>query len=260
MNCHNFQERLAALRQGELGEAERAELERHARECSDCQLLLAVQQHLSSPTGEELEAEVPAAYVSGMWDRVAGSLGLESKAPGRFGGGWPGQRFLMPALAAAVVILIFVSGVMFGQLRQLQQREDRLVHQLELQLWHGEEPRSLSALNPERGPRPGISRRAWQRAVAGRDLNAAQLCTLLEQLPPETVLLSARQLAALRWTHPHWQALYRDRALSGIRTVDGLQAEEILRLLDSLPLDPDATIAGDRLLDLTTDRHARWGL
>jgi len=119
MTCEEFQERLDGRT---ASDEELEELERHASACPDCAVLLAMNRHLRAETLSELEEQVPDSLVDTMWQRVVGEIAARRaerlSLTKRF---WPFQRILVPAMAAAIVLLVFASGFLLGELKSLKQ-------------------------------------------------------------------------------------------------------------------------------------------
>ncbi|HER43412.1 MAG TPA: hypothetical protein ENO08_03025, partial [Candidatus Eisenbacteria bacterium] len=125
--CGRFQDRLDRL-EGALPEGrESRELERHAAECPDCAIMLETCLHLAGPFKEELESKVPAEMADSMWAQV--SSHIADRRP--VGWRWSLSRVIVPALAAAVILLVFWLGMTLGELRYLRGVEERMAAEIE---------------------------------------------------------------------------------------------------------------------------------
>jgi len=111
MDCRNMQTLLTAFHDGELPDADRARAENHLRGCPECGKLLADLARADEAAG------VPDPG-PGYWDRfnvrVAERIDREAEGPGvtvlRPKRGWMREqfRFLVPAVAAAVLVVLVV--------------------------------------------------------------------------------------------------------------------------------------------------------
>ena len=120
----DIQENIDRLAAGTATEAERAALRAHAASCPDCAMLVRIHEHCADLAGEDLDGAMPHDAASGMWRSVR-----ERIEPSRTRMPWY-RRAMTPALAAAVVILVFACGFLLGELRQLRGRENRLIEEL----------------------------------------------------------------------------------------------------------------------------------
>ncbi len=268
VDCRVFEDQLDALVEGSLPEEGLRQLHLHARDCATCALELKVKEHLLRPTLEELEARVPAEMVSSMWPAVRAEVPHRPRAASgsshgppptrtwrrRRGGGeasvrGPSRAWALPTAAAAVAVLLIATGVLFAQLRQVKEDERVLAGQL------AEQSRLLAALDSRTGgivrsgEPPG--RTSWIRALSGQKrVSVAQLEGMLRTVPPRAVLLDTSQVEALldspsSWTPNGWRT-----ALGALAERESLTAGDLLRLLAKAGLDPQATVATSRLIEL----------
>jgi hypothetical protein len=253
--CDAFRDALDALAAGELAPAERERLLGHAQACPDCGTLWRLHRHLAATSAAELEAAVPARLVDGLWRDVAARLpdGRAGAAvwTSRRGPAWRGRSWLAPALAAALVVLTFAAGSLYGELRaserQRRQLADRLLRQEAILAASGPLLRA-----PSRSHGRGFASRLT--AAGGSRLphtmTAAELGEWLGSLPPETVVLAPDRLAAAREGWPVWRGLSRRLGAADVDVDDGLAAAEVIRIIETLNLDPDASISRTALRDL----------
>lgn len=244
-DCELFAEQLDELVGGALTEAEAAERRRHATACADCGMLLAVREHLVETSQGELEARVPDELADSVWPSVQARVAR--RRPGAMRSP-PRRGWLVPALAAASLTLLVGCGYLLMEVGRLRERSDALVRRVEQQ------ERWLTELNtgPDLGPRARTAALAggagWQRMLARRDrISVAELRELLEAVPAELTVLDAGRLRGLRRELPFGTgipAATRDL----LDPEDGLQAGELLRLLDALNLDSSWSLAVSRLL------------
>ena len=246
--CEAFQERLDRLGGKPPTEEEAHDFEQHAASCSDCAIILDAYMHLAGPSNKELEVQVPDEMADAMWHRVA------AKTVDR--GTLPGSRrislfrILVPTLAAAVVVLVFALGFMLGELRHLRGVETRMAAELERR------DETITALQLGRDDTPGLLASERFRSLARRrflqDRDAyrvSELIALLEQLPPGTKLLSAREVDALIGGGRSSLSPYNAQ----LRRVDysnGLDAREAIMLIEILGIDPDELVSRERFATL----------
>jgi hypothetical protein len=228
-------------------------------------MLLRVHEHLALPSLEELEAATPEELVASMWSTVEAEVGpmvegvvKEGKKDGLGGGsaGTPGvHRFpwLVPTLAAASIVLLFSSGFLFSELKRTKARGMELAEQI------GELERGFAGLNERTAAverTAGLAgRNRWVRALS-MDLGRRESVSIewvrqrVGRLPPDTPLFTASEVEALlggvtSWGFPAFRGEVYDRA-----GTDGLSAQELLAVFDSLNLPPELTVPASRLRDL----------
>lgn len=248
-DCDVFQRRLDVLKTGGLAQNERALLESHADACPDCAMLLRLHDHLALPPQEDLEAAVPMEMVSSLRSRLAADLTTRRalKAPERWGRGDRG--WLTPALAAAAVLLLGTVGLFYSEVQKLRDRERTLVERV------AEQQSRLVELEL----RPSIAavgrtarlagRSGWERLLARKGrISVAELSDLLGRLPSGTTVYSRSEFEALSAGAPVWLTRAWRATLAGVEADDGIQVEELMRLLDDLAVDPRRSIPTARLL------------
>ena len=247
--CEVFQEQLDRLGGKPPTDDERKELEGHAAACPDCATILGAYMHLMGPSNEELEAAVPREMTDTMWSRVAAKTIDRGIAPGLrrvslF-------RILVPTLAAAVVVLVFALGFMLGELRHLRGVETRMAAELERR------DETITALQLGRDDTPGLlaSERfrglVRRRFLQDRDAyRVSELIALLEQLPPDTRLLSAREVDALLGGGGGSSLSLYNAQLRRVDYSNGLDAREAIMLIEILGIDPDELVPRERFAAL----------
>lgn len=236
IDCEGFEE-LRERASGAAGDPEAERLLRaHAAECPECAAWLRLHGHTAIGGDEDLEKKVPDDLVRGMWERVSAEIEPPRRRRGVRGGGRLRER-LVPIQAAAIVLLAIGVGALFLQTRELRERERTLAARLE-----AEKSFVLSA---------GAAARDFPfRSVlaAGRieGVTPASLRRTLSALPAGMTLLgpaeTERALARLPIRFGAARALRE-----GLRIDDGLQAFEVIRILDALPYDPNEPIRTGRL-------------
>ena len=284
VDCRVFEDQLDALVEGQLPPEGVRQMRRHAESCPDCAMQLKVQEHLALPSLEELEERVPDEMVASMWDRVRRDAGPELGAgtrsvaeveaaaggqthgrgrerehfrrPGQAGdnGSGPGPfGWLVPTLAAATVALLFATGFLFWEMRQLRAREDVLAQQVveqrrwlaELEVSAGADPVARTAALAGRSP--------WVRALSRQEtISLEGLRSLLRAMPGDRVLLEAERLEAVRRSPaPLTPPLLRE-VLARIQGDDGVRARDLLRALETLDVGPETTVPVSELVDLVS--------
>ena len=271
VDCQVFEDQLDALVMGTLPEEGRRQLRLHAETCPECAMQVRVQEHLVLPSLEELEARVPEALLASMWSRVeekvkeevgAAADGAAASADqGRSSAaGWGGERrgeirprfgWLVPALAAATLILFFSTGFLFHELGRVRDREAILAQQVvEQQRWLAELDVGPSA-DPVARTAALAGRNPWLRALSRQETISVQgLRTLLERMPSDRMVMSRGQLdAAVRSRTLPLPPPLRE-ALRGLEGREGARARDVLRALDEMELSPDLRLPTTDLMRL----------
>lgn len=251
IDCEVFQDQLDRLVKGTLAEDMVAQLRRHADSCADCAALLDLQRRLSVSSRADLEAAVPDEYVTTMWDRVRADIASQGARRGSRGGGRPASRWLVPGLAAASVLLLLVTGLLVRELKRLQAREQVLAQQV------ADHERWLTELDTRTRGGP-IARTAalagsqvWERLLSRREsVSVAELEALLASLPARALVLSVDEWQGLEGTVPFGMRSVWAGATSVVESEDGVQAAELLGLLNALDLEPDRRVSTARILAL----------
>jgi hypothetical protein len=284
VDCQVFGDQLEALVEGTLPEEGRRQLLLHAETCPDCAMELRVHRSLVGPTLEELEARIPEGMVEGMWGRVkegvevaeggrregkrgvAGSPGrggldvVGPRASPRLGSGSPGPlraglragpRWVVPALAAASLVLFFSTGALFLELGRLRDREALLAQQVvEQRRWLAELEAGPSA-DPVARTAALAGKSPWLRALSRQEtISIEGLRRLLERVPGDRMVMTQEQWnAALRSRFPLSPSVLGD-VLARVEGGQGVRAGDLLRALDGLELSPDLTVPTSELMDL----------
>jgi hypothetical protein len=250
-DCEVFQDQLDTLQAGMLSEEGVEQLRNHAAACEDCAMLLRVHEHLATLPLAELEAAVPDELVASVWPRVAAAVAIGKSARLRETRGWQGWSWLVPAMAAATLLLFIGSGLMYRELRESRRRESALLEQIaERERWLAELGLRSSA-DPVTRTAGLAGQATWERALARRrSVSVGELSRMLSRLPATTTILDASQLEALYKSIPFWLAPAVRGAAADVRTEDGLQAGELARLVEALGIDSSRRISTARLLAL----------
>ncbi|MGD2294550.1 MAG: zf-HC2 domain-containing protein [Candidatus Aminicenantes bacterium] len=119
MRCKKFKENIVLDLYAELGEREKAELEKHLTECTACAKDYAYSKNVFQAIQEADTEDIPEPEWGVSWGQI--SSAIQQKAPRRqksfrFAPKW--------AYAAAAVLLVFVLGIVTGQL-WLPQKQDK---------------------------------------------------------------------------------------------------------------------------------------
>ncbi len=251
-DCDVFQQQLDAFKAGRLGKEARASLQGHADSCPECAVLLRLHDHLALPPQEELEAAIPVELLASLRSRLATDLATRRAVTTPT----PQERlqrdWRTPALAAAAVVLLASVGLLYAEVRKLQGRERALIEQVAEQqsrLTEDERRTSVAAVARTAGL-AGSS--AWQRLLARKGrISVAELDDLLARLPSGTTVYSRAEFEALMANAPIWLTSAWRARLAEIETEDGIQSEELLRMLDETAIDPRRSISTARLLALS---------
>lgn len=288
VDCQVFGDQLDGLVRGDLpAEGERL-LRLHAGICPACAMQLRVQEHLAQPSLAELEARVPEELLASLWPRVEGevgggagvvgagvgggdeaggsgdgaALGKGSGRRGKRGSGDPGGsgmgtgagsgfRWLVPALAAAALALLFSTGFLTLELHKLQDQEALLAQQVaEQQRWLSELEVGANA-DPVARTAALAGRNPWLRALGRQESISIQgLRVLLGRMPGDRMIMTQAQLdAALRSRTPLGMPLLRE-VLTGIEGRDGVRVRDLIQALDGLEVGPDVAVPTADLVSL----------
>ena len=246
-DCEIFQERLDLLGGSYPAVDGLEELERLAEGCRDCGTILEAYLHLAGPPAHELETEVPPGMAESMWGNVS-SRTVDRHAGERR---WSIWRILTPALAAAVVLLVFGLGLTLGELRHLHGVEERMTAEIELR------DETIEALRLRGGETPGLfaSERlrglALGRRLAGRnEYRVGDLIALLEQLPRDTQVLSAKEVDAILGRAGRAAYSPYGTRLRGFDYSNGLDAGEAILLIEALGIDSNELIPREQIASL----------
>lgn len=253
-DCDVFQDQLDALRDGALPGTVVEQLHRHAASCPNCAMILRLHEHLASPSPGDLEPVVPDELVASVWPRIQAEIATNEPAGIRELRGWRHWGWLVPALAAATLLLFVSSALLFREVRGLRQREIALAQQI------AEQEQRLAELDVRTSSHAvvrtaGLAGRAvWARALQRRrSVSISELAEMLRALPASTTIFGALELEALNESARFWTASALSDALAEVGTDDGIQAGELLRLLEALDLDPERRIPTARILAIA------WG-
>jgi anti-sigma factor RsiW len=251
IDCDVFQDQLDALDEGTLPDESREQLRLHAASCPECAMLLKMHEHTAAPSRAGLEAVVPDDLLASMLPRVRAAIGDRRAVSARDSRRGRGPGWLVPTMVAATIILALGVGFLFTQLRQLQGREQALARQVvEQQRWLAELDSRMSS-NAVVRTAALAGRTAWERALARRqNVSVAELGDMLRRVPASTTVLSASQLQSLIMGVPSWARAAWNEALSDVDRGDGIQAGELLQLLQALPVNPERTMPTARILGL----------
>ena len=239
----------------DLTEAERRDVGDHLRTCEGCRDWARLRDTLQ-PFVEATAEDVPDILAASVWPQVEARLaapgaGGAQAAPRRrrtvFPAGDPLRRSwwaaprLVPALAAAVVVLVVGAGILAGRVRTLERHERALTAALERRTELIDDLRRQVAADMGAGSTIELAALA-----TGGETTAGDLLRQLEALPPGRDLLTPGQAGLLMRRAA--AALNEDPGrLPRIEIADGLQAGEAVQLLAAFSLDPDQKISRTRL-------------
>lgn len=260
--CDDTQEMLDRLAAGTLGDGELHALRAHARDCPDCAMLVRIHEHCGAAAG----AAVPGEMVDGMWLSISRRIAERSRpttapaAPARPRlARW--RHGLVPGLAAAVFVLAFACGFLFGELRQVRRQGERLAGELAAsrQALDRDRAHGATALQARRaGMLTGLG---WRHAIPERDsYRIGELIAMLEQLPPRMSILPAGEDPAYLGGAMYLRGIGTCTRRERVNMRDGLQAEEAVALARCLRVDPDTRISREELftfIESITGKGAR---
>lgn len=218
-----FHDGLDALARGEAGGDLRDRLTELAAGIPDGPLMLELATGLAADRLDDLAARAPEDLVAETWDRLEAVLPART-SPRRTAARWPSGRAWAGLAAAAAIALVFLSGYLVGEHRQIQAR---LADVLALD---------------SRGPAADIRAGALPALATDRTWTTGELRLLLARLPSRAVLADEAELTRLLLTGPLLKRQPARRLLDEFAATDGLTVGEALRLLDELSPDPDAEL------------------
>ncbi len=219
-----FHDGLDALARGDADAALRERLTALADGVPDGPVMLELARKLADDRLDDLAARAPEPLVAATWDRLEAALPdqVETRRPAvnrRGGRAWAGLAM------AAMIALVFLSGYLVGERRQLQARLDDVLAQ---------DTRRAQSESRWAGVTPVLAgERTW---------TAGELRLLLERLPAQAVLADEEELARLLVTGPSLRRSSVRRLIDEYAASDGLTAGEALRLLGELSPDYDAAL------------------
>lgn len=266
-SCESFEKLLDRQAAGDLTPEETHWLSQHARQCADCAMLLRIRDHLAAPSTEVLAEDLPADADARMWHAVAAQTRTPAAAGRRSAPWWQAanpQRWLAPVFATALLLLLIGNLLLIGELRRIHHREQELASQLaqiENRLPVAGQPAEIATLAGgfTAGRRPGILAAATRGARSRIDvsigrwlpdresLTASELRAELSQIPPRITLLSRYDAELLLEHLAARSPLGIGALLKHVQIEDGLQTEEVLRLLDQLLPDAEQSISREQL-------------
>jgi hypothetical protein len=260
VDCRVFEEQLDGLVAGELTDDGVRNLRAHALECPDCAMLLKVHEHLFLPSLEELATSVPQEHLDSMWSAVA--TGVKWDPIAQRSAGRPKHRlgWIIPALAAASVALLFSTGFLFSELRQSASRETALAERM------GDLEQGLADL----GARTDWIERTGRLASAGRrsarvvdflltgkeSLTVADLQALLDRYPSDMIVLEASRVEDLTTSNTPPPPEFREvlsliaEAHSDRGGHQGVRAGDLKEWLEESDLPPDLVLPKAHILEL----------
>lgn len=240
VDCLVFEDQLDALVRGALSPDGVAQMRAHASGCPTCASLARLEEHLSEPTLEVLEAQVPDVWVASMWTDVQGALrSRRARRSGRRG-------WVAPTLAAAAVALVVLNGLTLRALSRATALSEDLTEQV-----LDQQRRLTEAGAPavSGGGSALVGRSASLRALGGRsDVTVGDLRALLADLPSNAPVIRASRVAAL--TGSRLVPLAWREALTRLRTGGDVTAAELLEVLDDLDIPGGTPVPASRLFDL----------
>jgi hypothetical protein len=213
---------------------------------------LRVHEHLAAQSLSDLEATVPDELLGSVWPRV--QAGIAARDPARRSDPmrWQGWNRLVPVLAAATLLLLVGSGLLYREVRQLHQREMDLVQRIVRQDRRLAELDIRTSMDPVARAARLAGRAVWERALERHNsLSVSELEAMLRNAPTNATLFTASELEVVANSIPVWSATALETALSTIESDDGIQAGELLRLIEALDINPEKRISTSRILAIS---------
>jgi len=259
IDCEAFQDQLDALSEGKLPEAGMEQLRVHAASCAECAVLLRMHEHLAAPPLRDLEAAVPDEVLHSVWSGVENEIAGRRRASSS--ASWLGRawRWPVPVLAAASLVLFVASGLLYREVRQLSEREAVLTRRVTEQDRRLAELDVGTSLDPAARTARLAGRAVWERALSRQSsVSVAELRAVLRAVPANTTLFTTTESQALLGSVGFWGVTAAEAAFTRIDDGDGVQAGELLDLIDALNIDPERRIPTTRILSISR-RAGRLG-
>ncbi|HSG29477.1 MAG TPA: hypothetical protein VLA34_13440 [Candidatus Krumholzibacterium sp.] len=257
IDCERFQDILDATLPG-LPRGDSLDiLEKHARSCAECAMILRVHLDLARTSEEELAGAVPEGLAGGMWEKVTGAISRPGAGPDR---PRDQRRWFGPAVAglsAAVVLLVLVSVFLLAEISRMRTNERSLHARLSSQ------EEKLATLIRERSSASGALNASGNRETGWRlaaffsgGITVAELSDAISGMDPASTLLGPAEFseaAAPGWTMKRTAGPI---VTPGVDLSDGLQAGEALILLRRTGIDPGTRITREKI----TEFGGKYGL
>ncbi len=242
-DCDRFQDILDRGPQEEWTAKDHRWVDEHAQACQLCAQVLKMRRLYPDPPTNEGEDNVPADRLAEIWPRVEQALPAPPDVSGRQRSRSWFAGILRPALAGLAVVLVLTNTMMFAQMQKvlhreeglraaLDQQETRLLSmQTELDARGAEASFAASEAGSEATAR-------WSSFLGSRaDLTVGELRQVLGRLPAQTVILSPRSAQTLRLDLGSGFNPRPVLAAAALSWEDGLQAGELLAVIDVLKLE-----------------------
>jgi hypothetical protein len=230
ISCVEFSDRLAAFALGRSSPAEAAMMREHLGSCVECREIFEIKKTLTADL-PEVPADVERDFLEAVISDVA-----SAKEAGRSRPSWT-RRYLLPAMAAAIFVFVFLTGYLIGEIRHLHREAGQLrgeVTAMETVL----EGRSISAEGSHVGGSV-FGRMAGSFPAYGK-MTVGEARRFLEALPQDTPVLTEEEATRLIAGNS------RIRRLAGHLDKrpweGGLTSGELLLVIVALDLDPETRI------------------
>jgi hypothetical protein len=230
MTCEEFNAGLSDFALDMMSAADAAAMEAHLDKCEGCREIYEIKRALvfdalapEENVPEEVEEDLVHAVISDV--TAAREAGMSRRS-------W-GSRFLMPAMAAAIIIFVFLTGFMLGEIRNLHREAGELreeVAVMETVLTGRTVPGRRSVFGRMTGGIPSSS----------MGLTMGDAAMFLESLPADTPVLSegeAERLIAMNRGLRRLAGYIDERPWEG-----GLTSGELLLVIIALDIDPGTKI------------------
>ena len=230
MTCEEFNERLTEFVIGRSSAAEGAAMQAHMEHCVGCEGIYEIKRSLiidSPAVPDEVERDLVDVVLSDV------AAAREAGRPRR---SWA-SRFIMPAMAAAIVIFVFLTGFMLGEIRSLHREAGELREEVSIM----EAVLAGGAPSPEGAARGrSVFGRMTGGLTATDGMTIGEAARFLETLPENTPVLTeeeAKRLISGNRRLSRFAGQIEERPWEG-----GLTSGELLLVIMALKVDPDTKI------------------
>jgi hypothetical protein len=235
MTCERFSEGLSDFVAGRMSPADAAEMMAHLESCECCREIFAVKRTLYTDAlapavdvPPEVEGELYDSVISGV--AAAGQSGSPRRS-------WI-SRYMVPAMAAAIVIFVFATGFLLGEIRGLRREAGELRGEIAVM----ERVLDGRAVPVERAGRRGsvFGRMTGGLKTGSGEMTISEVSRLLEAIPADTPVLSEKEAERLIASDPRlrrFAGYVKERPWEG-----GLTSGELLLMIIALNIDPETRI------------------
>ncbi len=230
LTCGEFNSRLTEFTLGRMSGEDAAGMQAHLSSCAGCREIMAIKKVLIFDPGDR-EEQVPGDVEKALIDAVISDVAA-AREVGRPGRSWA-SRYLMPAMAAAIVLFVFLTGFMLSEIRNLHREIGELREEVAVM-------ETVLAGSTAPGGRPVFGRLTGSLPSASGEMTIGDAEHYLEALPADTPVLSegeAKRIIAMDRRFRRLAGYMEERPWEG-----GLTSGELLLVIITLDIDRNTRI------------------